>query len=182
MAVGKKDDTRTSAKVFSCLSFTVAAVLLVLGIGCWKMGGTVVANVNDELTEQRIFFPPAGNPAFNPDVFPDAQKHAGKQVTDGELAKAYAEDFLDVQLRLVGNGKTTFEVGAALAGDPTNAALQQQQSTMFQLDTSKSLLLVGGYGAWSQGMMMKNTGMLALVAGVVLVLVGGYQWMRYKRG
>ena len=180
MAVGKKQD-KTSAKVFGCLSFVVAFVLLVVGVGGWCMGSKAIADVNKGLTDQHIYFPPAGSPAFASSVFPDAQKYAGKQVTNGKLAKAYADDFLAVQLKLVGNGKTTFEVGGMAAADPTNAALQQQQATMFQLDTSRSLLLLGGYGASTQAMMMKNMGAAALAVAVLLLVVGGAQWMRYKR-
>ncbi|HSW99168.1 MAG TPA: hypothetical protein VLF71_05000 [Candidatus Saccharimonadales bacterium] len=163
------------------MSFIVAFVLLVVGLACWGMGHKAVTDVNKGLADQRIYFPPAGNPAFSSAVFPDAQKYAGKQVTTGKLAKAYADDVLAVQLKLVGNGKTTFEVGGMAAADPTNVALQQQQATMFQLDTSRSLMLLGGYGASSQAMMMESMGMVALAVAVVLLLVGGMQWMRYKR-
>ncbi|HSW66195.1 MAG TPA: hypothetical protein VLI54_03600 [Bacillota bacterium] len=181
MAVGKKEDKRTGAKVFSSLSFVVAVVLVVVGVVCWNSGSQALKDVNKGLADQRIYFPPEGTPSFAPEAFPKAQKYAGKQVKDGDTAKAYADDFLAVQLALVGNGKTSFEVGAALAADPTNVALQQQQATMFQLDTSRSLMLLGGYGASVQAATLKKIGTITLAAAAVLVVVGFGEWMASKR-
>ncbi|HEV7454484.1 MAG TPA: hypothetical protein VGO07_04455 [Candidatus Saccharimonadales bacterium] len=181
MAVGKKEDKKAVAKMFSCLSFIVAAVLLIVGVVCCKTGNMIVTEVNKGLVEERIYFPPAGSPGFVEAAFPAAQKYAGKQVNDGKTAKAYADDFLNVQLTLIGNGKTSFEVGNLAAADPQNAALQQQQAAMFQIDTSKSLLLLGGYGAWVQGMAVRTVGMISLGGAAVLLVVGASQWMRYKK-
>jgi hypothetical protein len=175
--VGKKEDKKTIAKVFSCLSLIAAAVLVVIGVVCCKAGNTIVAGVNKGLVEQKIYFPPAAAAT----AFPDTLKYAGQQVDNGTKAKAYADDFLKVQLKMVGNGKTTFEVGSMAAADPQNTMLQQQQAAMFQIDTSRSLLLVGAYGAAAQGTMLKNIGMVMLAGSGVLLIVGTAQWMRYKK-
>lgn len=181
MALAKKEEARVSAKVFCCLSTIVAVVLLVVGVCAWKTGSSAVSMVNQGLTEQKIYFPPAGSPAFAEAAFPAAQKYAGKQVVDGALAKAYAEDFLGVQLKLLGNGKVSSEVAADLAADPQNPMLQQLQATMFQIETSKTLMLSSAYGASVQGTMIKNLGAVALAAAAVLALVAVSQCMRYMR-
>lgn len=181
MALSPKDEKRVSSRVFSLLNVVVGVVLLVVGVACWKVGSSTVTMVNQGLVDEKIYFPPAGSPAFAAEAYPDAQKYAGKQVVDGALAKVYAEDFLGVTLKLVGNGKVSSEVNAALAMDPTNVALQQQAATMFQLDTAKSLMLGNGYGAWMQGKTIKNLGMVALVAGAVLVVLSAAQMMAYKK-
>lgn len=181
MALSNKEEKRVSSRIFSCLSFVVAVALLVVGVACWKSGSGVVSMINKGLVEEKIYFPPADNPAFDAAVFPDAQKYAGKQVDDGTKAKVYAEDFVGVQMDLVGGGKTSSEVAALVAADPQNAGLQQQQSMMFQLGTTKAILLANGYGAWSQGMMIKNVGMALVGSGLLLLLVSGAQYMRYKR-
>lgn len=181
MAMSSKEEQRVSAKVFGCLSAVFAVVLLVGGVLAWQMGASTVKMVDEGLAGSEIYFPPEGDPSFAAEAFPDAQKHAGKQVTNGELAKAYAEDFLGVQLELVGGGKTTSEVSGAAAMDPTNAALQQQAAAMFQLETSMTLMLDAGYGVWVQGTMMKNAGVAALAGGALLLLVAGAQFMRYAR-
>jgi len=181
MALSKKEEKRVSSRVFSCLNVVVGVVLVVVCVACWKVGASTVTMVNQGLVDQKLYFPPAGNPAFAAEAFPAAQKYAGKQVVDGALAKAYADDFLGVQLKLVGGGKVTSEVSAALAADPTNPMLQQQQAAMFQLDTSKSLMLGNGYGAWMQGKMLKTLGAVALVAGAVLLFASAMQMMMYKK-
>jgi hypothetical protein len=181
MALSKKEEQRVSARIFSCLSLLAAVVLLVLGVMAYKMGSQTIKQVNEGLVSQKIYFPPAGSPAFSAEAFPAAQKYAGKQVDDGAKAKAYAEDFLGEQVKLVGGGKTLSEISAAVAADPTNAQLQQLQATMFQMETSRTLMLTSGYGASAQGTMIRCAGLVALVAGLVLLLVAGMQMMRYKR-
>jgi hypothetical protein len=180
MALSKKEEKRVSARVFGYLSLIVATLLLVVGVVCWKSGGAVVAEVNKGLTEGKVSFPPAGSPGFEAAAFPGAQKYAGKVVNDGPTAKAYAEDLIGVQLKLVGGGKTTSEVSALAAAAPQNVALQQQQGAMFQMDTTKTLLL-GGYGAWSQGKMIQQVGVIALAGAVALLAAAGYQMMRYRQ-
>lgn len=181
MAVSKKEENRVSARVYASICAVVAVVLVAMGCAMWKAGTSVVAMVNEGLVEQKIYFPPEGSPAFSAEMFPEVQKHAGKQVTDGAMAKVYAEDFVGKQLELAGGGKTLSEVSAAAMADPTNPTLQQLQQAMFQGETSKGLLLGNGYGAWAQGMMLKNMGVAAFVAAGVLGLLAVGQFMRYKK-
>ncbi len=181
MALTKKEEKRIVTKIFGYLGAIVAIVFAVLGMVFWQMGETIMTKVDSGLVEQKIYFPPKGSPGFEAAAFPAAQKYAGKQVNDGPKAKAFAENYLDVRLKLIGGGKTLSEVGAQTAADPRNLALQQQQGAMFQLATSKNLLLTGAYGAWAQGQMMQMVGGLLLVGAVGLVLVAGVQQMRYKR-
>jgi hypothetical protein len=180
MAAAKKSGN-VSAKIYGCLSLVFGLVLLVGGIAACKGGVSIMKQVNEGLVAQKIYFPPKDNPAFPATVFPDAQQHAGKQVVDGPLAKAYAEDFLDVQLQQMSGGKTLSEVSAQLAMAPGNASLQQLQAAMFQIETSKTLMLSSGYGTWAQGDMMKKGGSLAIVAGAVLLVVAAAAYMRAKR-
>jgi hypothetical protein len=181
MALSKKEETRISSRVFGCLSLIVAVVLFVVGVLCWKTGNGVVSEVNKSLAAGKVYFPPAGSPGFDANAFPAAQKYAGQQVDDGLKAKAFAEDLIGVQLKMLGANKTTAEVSALAAADPQNIALQQQQAAMFQLDTTKTLLLASGYGTWSQGKMIQNVGAVALIGGVVLLAAAGWHMMRYKR-
>jgi hypothetical protein len=181
MALSAKDEKKVVYKVFAMLSGVVAVVLLALGYCAWSVGNTAVTMVNKDLTAEKIYFPPSGSPMFSAEAFPDAQKYAGMQVTDGELAKAYAEDFLDVQAELLSGGQTLSEVSAALAADPTNPALQQLQPTLFQIETSKGGLLADAYGTWAQGKMMMNAGVAMLVVGGLLALLAVLKAVRYKQ-
>jgi hypothetical protein len=182
MAAAKKSGTsNASAKVYGCLSLIVGLVLLVGGICACNAGASIVKEVNEGLVAQKIYFPPKGSPAFAEAVFPDAQEYAGKQVVDGPLAKAYAEDFLGVGLKQMAGGKVLSEISAQLAMDPGNAGLQQLQAGMFQAETSKTLLLVSGYGSWAQGNMMKKGGTYAAVVGGALLVLSGVFYMRAMR-
>lgn len=181
MAISKKDEKRVSEKIFGWLSILVALILVAIGVLCWKAGNNIVSTVNKGLAEEKVYFPPKGSPAFSPELFPAAQKYAGEQVDNGTEAKAYAEDYLGVQQKLLGGGKTLSEVSAQAAADPGNVELQQLQATMFQVDTAKSLMLAVGYGSWSQGVLVRNIGLAASGAGAILLLIGGVEFMRYKR-
>ena len=180
-SANSNSDKRISGKIYGCLSLIVGVVLLVSGLAFYRMGTATIKEVNDGLVAEKLYFPPAGNPAFSAEAFPDAQKYAGKQVVNGDLAKAYAEDFIGVQLELLGNGKVLSEVSNDLAMDPGNAGLQQLQANMFQLETAKTSLLANGYGAGLQGQMIKKAGVAATAAGLVLLVVSAIEFMRAKR-
>jgi hypothetical protein len=181
MALTKKDEQKLIAKVFCYLCGVSALAAVVLGVVFWQIGTTMVKTVNKGLTEQKVYFPPKGSPGFDPGAFGAAQKYAGKQVTDGALAKVYAEDYLGVQLNLIGGGKTLSEVSAQAAANPTNPALQQQQAVMFQLVTSKNLFLATGYGTWAQGMLVRSAGIAALGVAVLLAFASLVKFMYYKK-
>jgi|SRR5687767_4484719 len=176
MALAKNEEKRISAKIFSCLSLIAAVVLLVMGIAAVMGGTNTMSMVNKGLVDAKIYFPPA-----NPEVFPDIVKYAGKQVDDGAKAKIFADDFLDVQLKLIGNGKKSSEISAQLAADPQNAALQRLQGTMFQLETNKATLIFDAYGNWFLGKTAKTLGLIFLAASAGMLIVASAQYMRYKK-
>ncbi|HJQ08475.1 MAG TPA: hypothetical protein VJ836_03260 [Candidatus Saccharimonadales bacterium] len=180
MALTKKDKA-VVARVFACLSAVVALVLLAAGAVLWNTGTAVTKQVSKSLAEEKVYFPPQGSPAFVPEAFPNLQQYAGQLVDDGPKVKAYADDYLAKQIKQVGGGKTLSEVSAAAMMDPQNSALQQQQQMMFQLGTSRSLLLGNGYGAWMQGEALKKVAVIAFAAAGILVIATGWQVMRYKK-
>jgi hypothetical protein len=180
MALNKKDENKVSARVFSCLSLLVGVVLLGVGLCAWKMGSGVVSTINKGIVDEKIYFPPADNPAFAAEDYPAVQKYAGEQVKDTDMAKAFANVYIGVTMNLVGGGKTSSEVGVLAAADPQNPMLQQQAAAMFQLGTSKALLL-NASGAGMQAKMIQNAGMILLLAGVVLLVVSAVQFGRYKK-
>jgi hypothetical protein len=179
MAITKQDANKVSARVYSRLSLILAVVLLIIGLAGFKTGTTINDTVNKELIKEKIYFPPKGHPSFNEQAFPEAQKYAGKQVVDGTTAKAYADTFLAKQLELVSGGKTSSEMNAAAAADPTNQALQQTVGAMFQISTGKALLL-SSYGASAQAMAIRNMGIAALAGSAALALLAAVEAARSK--
>src|ERR1700694_2332057 len=109
-------------------------------------GSFVTGMVHDQLVAQQIYFPgtdqiKAGG-ALDPAAFPqEIRDQAGNQVTDGNQARIYAQDFLGKHLQTVAGGLTYASIGtkisaanAALAAtpktDPNYATLQAQVATL----------------------------------------------------
>jgi hypothetical protein len=136
-------------------------------------GSFVTTMVKDELTAQQVFFPTAdqikAGGALDPAEFPqEIRDQAGNQVTDGNQAKIYANDFLGKHLQGVAGGSTYASIGtkitaanAALAAasktDPNYATLQAnvatlngQKTTLFTGEMLRATLL-NSWGWWTLG-------------------------------
>ncbi len=96
--------------------------------------------VHDQLTAQKISFPPKG-PALDPKEFPGLQKYAGQSVDNGPKAKAYADQFIKVHLQQTAGGKTYSEVSTLSRANPNDAKLAEQVQTLFRGETLRGLLL-----------------------------------------
>ena len=155
------------------------------------MGTFTTGQIHDELASQGIYFPAAdqikAGGALDPAEFPqEIRDQAGNQVTDGNQARIYANDFLGKHLQGIAGGLTYATIGpkiaaanAALAAasktDPNYATLQAnvatltaQRSTLFQGESLRSMLL-NAYGWWTVGTFTTYAGIaLLLVALVVL--------------
>ena len=136
-------------------------------------GSFVTTMVKDELTAQQVFFPgvdqiKAGG-ALDPAEFPqEIRDQAGNQVTDGNQAKIYANDFLGKHLQAVAGGSTYASIGtkitaanaavaAASKTDPNYATLQAnvatlngQKTTLFTGEMLRATLL-NSWGWWTLG-------------------------------
>jgi hypothetical protein len=132
-----------------------AVMVLVLAGGAgfaMAMGSFTTTQIHDELTAQSIYFPTADQiktgGALDPAEFPqEIRDQAGNQVTDGNQARIYANDFLAKHLQGVAGGLTYATIGskisaanadlsaaskalaAASKDDPTYATLQANVAT-----------------------------------------------------
>lgn len=172
-------------------------VLVLAGASAFaiSMGSFTTGQIHDELTAQGIFFPTSDQiktgGALDPAEFPqEIRDQAGNQVTDGNQARIYANDFLAKHLQGVAGGLTYATIGpkitaanAALAAasktDPNYATLQAnvatlngQRATLFQGETLRSMLL-NAYGWWTIGVYTTYAGFALLVVslGVLGALV-----------
>jgi hypothetical protein len=174
---------------------TLQAVMVVVLVGAsgfaLAMGSFTTSQIHDELAAQSIFFPAADQiktgGALDPAEFPqEIRDQAGNQVTDGNQARIYANDFLALHLQKVAGGLTYATIGpkisaanAALASasktDPNYATLQAnvatlngQRDTLFKGETLRSMLL-NAYGWWTVGVYTTYAGFaLVIMAFVVL--------------
>jgi hypothetical protein len=142
------------------------------------VGGTYDKQVvRDQLTPQKISFPPAGSPALLPGI----KQYAGQQVVTGGQAKAYADEFINVHLSKIAGGKTYAEVSSAAMADPKNATLAEQKASLFQGETLRGLLL-NAWGWSVVGTVATLAGFVLLGLGALLLLLPLANWQVNIRG
>ena len=151
----------------------VVVVVLVVAGGLLMWGYTFSDNyVHDQLSAQKITFPPLGSKALaSSEIGRYLNQYAGQPLTTGPQAEAYANHFIRVHLSEVAGGQTYAQVSGKAQADPTNAKLKAQAQTLFQGETLRGLLL-SAYGFWKFGQIALFAGIAALIlSGVMLVLV-----------
>ncbi|MDX6592398.1 MAG: hypothetical protein QOJ13_1594 [Gaiellales bacterium] len=167
------------AKITSLTSIATlaAAGMMIVGVLA-VVGGTYDKQVvRDQLTPQKIFFPPAGSPALLPGI----EQYAGQQLVNGGQAKAYADKFINVHLSKIAGGKTYAEVSSAAMADPKNAQLAEQKTTLFQGETLRGLLL-NAWGWSVVGTVATIAGFVLLGLGAILLLLPLANWQVNIRG
>jgi hypothetical protein len=135
---------RTLDLLLSAGGLVVAVVLVVAGCLLLWAHGFVSGQVHKELSAQKIFFPPKGSQAITSLPKSDQSamnKYAGKQLTTGAQAKAYADHFIAVHLKEVGGGQTYAQLSAKAQANPNDTKLAQTVQTMFRGETLRGLLL-----------------------------------------
>ncbi len=170
---------------------SIQAVLVIVLAFCsgflFYEGAYVTGQVHDELSAQKISFPPASTivagGALDPAEFPqEIRDQAGNQVTDGKQAQIYANDFIGKHLLGVAGGQTYAQVSgaaqaasAALAADPNNTTLQAnnnklqgQVATLFKGEMLRATLL-NSYGWWTLGLYATYAGIGLLVAALAVL-------------
>ncbi len=168
------------------IRWRIISLQAVLVLVLVAMGSFTTTQIHDELTAQQVFFPgtdqiKAGG-ALDPAKFPqEIRDQAGNQVTDGNQARIYANDFLGEHLQGVAGGLTYSTIGpkisdanaqlAATSKTDSNyarlqaqvATLNSQRDTLFKGETLRSMLL-NAYGWWT-------VGVYTTYAGIALMLV-----------
>jgi hypothetical protein len=151
--------------------------------------GSFVTNmVKDELTAQQVFFPGAdqikAGGALDPKEFPqEIRDQAGNQVTDGNQAKIYANDFIGKHLEGVAAGATYASMGGQISAvnaqlattpktDPTYATLQAQvtkmngqRDTLFKGEMLRGTLL-NSWGWWTLGLYTTYAALGLMIAAI----------------
>jgi hypothetical protein len=127
--------------------------------------GFVNGMIHDQLAAQQVYFPAKDSAAIKALPAPDAaavQRYAGQQLTNGDQAKVYANNFIAVHLKSIAGGKTYSQVSTAAQANPQDPKLAAQVQTLFRGETLRGLLL-NAWG-WSQ------IGMYAFYAAIGLTV------------
>jgi hypothetical protein len=154
------------------LTLQIVATLVLAflaGVAYWGYSFTH-DQVKTQLVEQQIVFPAATSPAITALPAADAaamKPYAGQTMSTGEQAQTWANHFIAVHLKEIGQGKTyDYWSGKALAeqsSNPKQYAIDNGIAlTLFRGETLRSLLL----NAWA----FWFVGTLALYAGIGLTV------------
>lgn len=172
--MSKTTERKAIDKVFILLGSAVTVVLVVVGALAWYGYSFATGMVKDQLSAQQIYFPARDSEAFKALSAEDqAQvgRFAGEQLTTGEQAKVYANNYIGDHLKKIGGGKTYAEVSDEAMKDPTNTKLQQQKATLFQGETLRGMLLGSGYAFWTFGMIAQYAAIAAFVGAIVMLVL-----------
>jgi hypothetical protein len=129
------------------------------------------SNVHSQLVEQQITFPSAAELAHpnGGEITSAMQKtlgqYAGKQLTTGPEAKAYADDFIAVHLSEMPYHGVYSQVSGAALAQPNNTTLKGLETTVFQGTTLRGLLL--------EAYAFSEFGTIALVSAIISFILAG---------
>jgi hypothetical protein len=159
---------RTFDTLVSSVGVILTAALLIAGILFTWGYHFANNNVKQQLTAQKIFFPPKGNEAIT--SLPKADqpfvaKYAGQQLTNGAQAEVYADHFIAVHLQGIAGGKTYSEASTLSRANPDNADLATQVQLLFRGETLRGLLL-NAFAFWKMGQ-------LALIGSIAAFILAG---------
>jgi hypothetical protein len=147
-----------------------AVMVLVLG---FASGGALYASnfinqqVHDQLAPQQIFFPANAKQGLPADL----SAYAGQQVVNGDQAHAYAQKFIGLHLKEIGQGHPySYWSGLARSTTDPKVAAQDQAiaDTLFKGDTLQSMLNTA-WTFWTIGQIAYITFWVLLAAGLVVL-------------
>lgn len=159
----------------------IVVVLLVAGALLLVGANFANSNVHNQLAEQAITFPstaafdhPKAGTEITPSMIGTVSKYAGQQLTTGQEAEVYANDFIAVHLQEIGGGKTYSQLSAAAMslpkGSPAYGAAEAKVQTVFQGTTLRGLLLeaygfsvMGEIALWGAIVAFVLAGLMALL-------------------
>lgn len=146
------------------------------GVGYWAHNFTH-DQVRSQLSEQQIVFPPAGSAALKALPATNASamaQYAGQTMVNGDQAHTYAQNFIAIHLKEIGQGKTyAYWSGKALGEQTTNPKQYAIDNgialTLFRGETLRSLLLQA-WAFWFAGTLALYAA-IGLTAGAIVVFL-----------
>jgi hypothetical protein len=172
---------RTLDAILTAFGALLTLVLVVAGLLALWGYNFANTNVTNQLTEQQIFFPPAGSPALaSPEIGPYLNQYAGQQLTNGAQAEAYANHFIAVHLKEVADGQTYSQVSTKALADPTNATLEAQANTLFKGETLRGLLL-NAYAFWKLGQIALWAAIASFIAAALMLVLTILGFLHMRR-
>ena len=161
---------KTFDALLTSFGLVLAAILLVSG-GLLTWASSFVGDqVNTQLSQQQIFFPPKGPATASPEIGPFLNQYAGQQLLTGQQAEAYADHFIAVHLKEAGGGLTYAQLSTKAQAAPDDTKLAGQVATMFKGETLRGLLL-NAYAFGTMGRIAGIAGIGAFVGAAIMLLL-----------
>ncbi|GAA2742109.1 hypothetical protein GCM10009868_10820 [Terrabacter aerolatus] len=177
---------KTLDKLISWTGLIMAAVLVVAGGLLMYASSFVASNVHDQLSQQNITMPAAA--ALETQAQKDALlQYAGQQMTTGDQAKAFADNYILVHMNAASNNRTYDQVSGEFLTMSKNpnadqaklAELGQLRQTLFMGNTLRGLLL-NAYAFGTMGTIAFWAAIASFV-GAALLLVLGLLGLRHAK-
>ena len=188
---------RRRRRILSGISgLMVAGLLLGLGTVMKSNADFSESYVTRQLSQERIMFKPVA--ALTPQERESAcvVANAGTQLTTGRQAECFANDYIGLHIKQIGQGRTYAELGeqefalqarvtaAQAAGDPALAGLQKelgalkgQREALFKAEMLRGTLLTSfGFSTLGEKGAQAATAAYAGAALVALLSVAGLVW------
>lgn len=186
MAKTKNTERKAIDSVFILLGIAMTVTLVAIAALAWYGYTFASGMVTDQLSAQKIYFPEQDSKAFESLDEEDQEAikpYAGMQLTTGEQAKVYANNYIGAHLENIAGGKTYSEVSDLARANPDDAQLQAQKASLFQGETLRGILLGTGYAFWTFAMIAKFAAMAAIAGAaimIVLVFLGMQHFAKLK--
>lgn len=172
-------------KTFDALLTTggviVAGLLIVAGALLMWAHSFVSSQVTQQLSAQKIFFPPAGSDALSSkEIGPYLDQYAGQQLTTGTQAKAWADHFIAVHVQEMTGGATYAQLSAKSLAHPNNQKLAGLVQTVFRGETLRGLLL-NAYAFWQMGTIALYGAIASLVGAALMLILSVLGFLHLRR-
>lgn len=170
-----------SRTAYQAIARVFAVVLAIAGIGLTVGGNYAHGFVTDQLSQQKITMP-SGKALTSQDMKDTLEKYAGKPMTTGPQAEAFANHYIQAHMNATANGKTYEEVSGEYIACSADAAkknstecteLGAARQTLFMGNSLRGMLL-NAFGWWLLGTIAIWVGIGALVLAVVLAVLGWF--------
>jgi hypothetical protein len=188
--------TRRRRILFGISGLVAASLLLGLATVMKSNADFSGTYVTRQLSQEKITFKPVDGLTPQERESACVVANAGKQLTTGKQAECFANEYIGLHIKNIGQGKTYAELGdrefalqaqvtaAQAAGDPALAGLQKelaglrgQRDTLFKAEMLRGTLLTSfGFSTLGEKAGQASTAAYAGAALVALLSVVGLAW------
>lgn len=160
-------------KVISYMGLLLAAVLLVASAALFFTYNFIHGEVSSQLSSQNIVLPAEDSAAFkalSPEDQAAVAPFTGQQVTTGQQAAVFANNYIAAHIESIGGGKSYSELSTESRANPTDTALAGKVETVFRGETLRGILL-NAYAFDTMAVVAQFAAIGALLAGVILLFL-----------